>query len=155
MEGENYTEPNYDEQDAEIDEEFGLEDNKEKNEEVYEDPSPMYGQKDDLYSLFWKVINKNDSSKIGNLTKGEIGDLGITVRDCQRIALLATSFGKPGVAKFFTKQGEITLSTSSSRDGSLINLFVSQHKFSTKEKKVDNSANFQKSRNKGLFNIKK
>ena len=149
MENENYAGQDYDEQDTDIEEEFGREEEKEKNDEVYGDNSPSYGQKADLYDLFWKVINKVDSSKIGNLSKTELGDLGLTVRDCQRIALLAESFGKKGFAKFFRDMGEITLATSSSKEGSLLNLFVSQHRFSTKEKKVDNSNNFQRPKTSG------
>ena len=48
-----------------------------------------YEKKDDLFSLFWKMVNKADSSKIANLSKQELGMLNLPVRDCQKIALLA------------------------------------------------------------------
>jgi len=148
-----YVEQGSDEQDVDIAEEFGMEDAKDKQEEVYDDVTPQFKEKDDLFSLFWKVVKTQDSSKVGNLNKVELGNLDISVRDCQKIASAARELGRIGFARFFEKQAEIVLATSSSKDGFLTNLFVSQRKFSTKSKSaVDNSANFQSSKKKkGLF----
>ncbi len=116
--------------------EENVERNSEANEEYYEDNSPAYQQKDDRYSLFWKVINILDSSKVGNLDKNEIGMLNMSVRDCQSIALLCDSVGYTETAKWLRNRGQITLKTSSSKGGFLLNLFVSDKKFSSKEKRV-------------------
>lgn len=113
-----------------------VERNAEANDEYYEDNSPAYQQKDDLYSLFWKVINMPDSSKVGYLDKQEIGMLNMTVRDCQNIALLCDSVGYTETAKWLRKRAQIILRTSSSKGGWLVNLFVTAKKFSSKEKRV-------------------
>jgi hypothetical protein len=143
--------------DNEIENEFGMEDSMAAqgidDSDSYADSTPQFSQKDDLFSLFWKVVKIKDSSKVGYLDKTELGQLDISVRDCQRIAEIARTLNKTGFAKFFDKQAEIILATSSSKDGFLPNLFVSQKKFSTKAK-ADNSANFHKGevqKKKGLF----
>lgn len=94
--------------------------------------SPQYSSKDDLFTLFWKVVKTPDSTKVGNLEGDELGMLDISVRDCQSIALLATSLGHKGFAKFFSAKAEIILSTSMSREGALTNLFVTQQRYSVK-----------------------
>ena len=111
-----------------------MERQKDIQEELYEDTTPSYEKKDDLYSLFWKVVRATDSSKVANVNKEELGMLNISVRDCQRIALLAETLGHPGFAKFFKEQGEIILATSASRTGWLAELFVSMKKFQTKQR---------------------
>ncbi len=152
---------NYDETDAEIDQEYGMEEGNGMqgidDSDDYGDSTPQFSQKVDLFSLFWKLIKIKDSSKVGYLDKIELGQLDISVRDCQRIALLARTLGKNGFAKYFENMAEIILATSSSKEGFLPNLFVSQRKFSTKTKGVDNSANFNRNvvqRKKGLFGRK-
>jgi len=102
-------------------------------EEVYGTPAPSYEPKDDLYSLFWKVIKITDSSKVGNLDKAELGHLNISVRDCQKIALLALQLDHPDFAKFFIGQAEIILATSASKKGWLTELFVSQKKLKARQ----------------------
>lgn len=131
----------YGEEDLEIDQEFNAEDQKDLQDEIYGDQAPAYKEKDDLWSLFWKVISRTDSSKVANLNKQELGMLNISVRDCIKIARIGETLGHPGFAKFFMQQSEITLSTSCSRDAHLLNLFVSQKKFSTKSKAEGNTDN--------------
>lgn len=132
--------PEYIEEDYSPEEEAtddAIENQAEISQEAYSDTSPSYKEKDDLYSLFWKVVRTKESSKVGNLDpKTELGMLDISVRDNQRIALLAMTLGHPGFAKFFLSQGEIILSTSASKKGWLPELFVSQRKFSTKAKEI-------------------
>ena len=130
-----------------------MEDQAEQQQEIYDDMSPSPQSKEDLYSLFWKVVKATDSSKIGNLSKEELGMLDLTVRDCQRIALIADKLGHPTFGKFFKAKGEIILATSASKDFALPNLFVSQQKFMTKTKKSGNIQNFQPQpkKKKGIF----
>ena len=121
----------------------------ERQQEAYD---PVYNPKEDLYSLFWKVVKETDSSKVGNLKKEELGMLDLSVRDCQKIALLADTLGHPGFATFFRKQGELILATSASREGWLPTLFVSQRKLKVKETSTQNLPQFQQpKKKKGLF----
>jgi len=115
-------------------EEDEMEEQAEAQQEVYEDISPSPEKKDDLYSLFWKVVKTGDSSKVGNLSKEELGQLNISVRNLQRINLLGLTLGHKQFASFFLAQAEITLATSASKAGWLPELFVSQRKFTTKKK---------------------
>src|SRR3990167_1374322 len=105
---------------------------KEAQDEVYEDTAPTYKEKDDLYSLFKWIIARTDSSKVGNLDKVELGLLNISVRDCQRISLIGDVLKHAQFGKFFLGQGEITLATSLSKKGHLVELFVTTQKKSAK-----------------------
>ena len=123
-----------------IDQEELIEDNIETNnelqEEYMEDNSPTYSKPDDLYSLFWKTIQIEDSSKVGNLDKAELGMLSMSVRDCQYIAEVARILNHPGFSKWINEQGQITLRTSASKKGWLTELFVTAKRFASKEKKL-------------------
>ena len=106
-----------------------------EQQEYYEDTTPPpHVDKDDLYTLFWKTIGVKDSSKVGYLTGEELGMLPISVRDCQRIAVLADELGHPGFANYFKWQAQIILKTSASRGGWFTELFVSHKATRTKRK---------------------
>ncbi len=105
----------------------------EKQQDWNEDVTPAYEKKDDLFSLFWKMVNKADSSKIANLSKQELGMLNLPVRDCQKIALLATTLGHKGFAKFFLAQAEIIASTSLSKGGFLPQIVVTSRRVKAKD----------------------
>ena len=98
-----------------------------------EDLTPAYEKKDDLFSLFWKMVNKADSSKIANLNKVELGMLNLSVRDCQKISLLADTLGHKGFAKFFKAQGELIASTSLSKEGFLPQIVVTSRRVKAKD----------------------
>ncbi len=101
-----------------------------------EDNSPSPTKTEDLYSLFWKVIEKPDSSKLGNLDKTELGMLDMSVRDCQAIAILCDIVEYKEVAKWLRNRAEVILATSSSKKGWLVELFVSAKRFTSKEKRM-------------------
>lgn len=105
---------------------------------------PTQKEQQSLYSLFKWVIQRKDSSKIGNLLKQELGDVKISVRSCQELALLGKEFDNPAYASWFGGIGEITLATSLSREGFLDELFVSQKKFATKARKSSSPLTPQK-----------
>lgn len=107
----------------------------ESQAEQLEAAYPVVKPESNLYSLFWKVFKVNDSTKVANLKKEEIGNLGITVRDCHRLGLFGHLFGHPTFGDFFYNLGEITSSTSMSRDGWFSELFVSQKKFATRARR--------------------
>lgn len=101
-----------------------------EQQEFADVPTPK--KKESLYELFKSVLRLPDSSKVGNLSLAELGALNITVREAQRIAVLAETFHHPKFAEFFKKQAEITLQTSASKKGWFVELFVSQKKFTSK-----------------------
>jgi len=114
-----------------------------------------YKPKEDLYSLFWKVVKASNSSKVGNLTDTELGLFDISVRDCQKIALLGELLDHKGFGNFFLAQGEITLATSASKSGWLPELFVSQRKYTTRTKKKELGIQSQQPKKKFSFFKKK
>jgi len=95
---------------------------------------PMSQESFDKGKLFWKVVKTQDSSKVGNLDKTELGSLDISVRDCKRIAALGYMLGHRGFGDYYTKMAEIILSTSASKDGWLPELFVTSKVERTKKK---------------------
>jgi hypothetical protein len=108
----------------------------EAQEDYAEDNSPTYTKADDLYSLFWKTIKIEDSSKVGNLDSKELGMLEISVRDCQHIANTARILGENDFAKWMDWQAQIILRTSASKKGWLAELFVTAKRFASKEKRM-------------------
>lgn len=103
---------------------------------IEEDSSPSEIERESLYSLFWKVIKRKDSSKIANLEKYELGLLDMTVRDCQAIAVLCDFVGYTEVANWLRLRAEITLATSLSKKALLLELFVTAKKYQSKEKRM-------------------
>jgi hypothetical protein len=93
--------------------------------EVWEEQTgsnlPGARKPESLFSLFKDVWRNTNSSKVSNLDGRELGDLGISVRDCQRISLLAKLLHHEEFAKYFMGTGEITLSTAMSKKGWLVN----------------------------------
>lgn len=92
------------------------------------EPKPLGG----IYSLFYTVLNKPKSIKVSNLNKEELGDLGISVRDNMRIALLGKSFGHPLFASFFLSQAGIVSDSAMSKDGWFTELFVTSKSYASK-----------------------
>lgn len=109
----------------------------EQQQEIYDDLAPSPQRKDDLYSLFWKTVKIRDSSKVGNLNKDELGMLNISVRDLQNIRALSYALGHKYFGDYWANQAEIILATSSSKDGWLPELFVSNKQTKTKSRKYN------------------
>jgi hypothetical protein len=128
----------YPEEDEEIEQqvERNVELQNEAQEEYSEDNSPTYSKPEDLYSLFWKTIEVEDSSKVANLDKQELGMLDISVRDCQHIANTARLLEESNFADWMNEQAQIILRTSASKKGWLAELFVTAKRFASKEKKM-------------------
>jgi hypothetical protein len=122
--------------------EDSVEKQNEAQEEYAEDNSPTYSKQEDLYSLFWKTIQIDDSSKLGNLDTKELGMLDISVRDCQHIAYTAQLLGEKGFSLWMGEQAQIILRTSASKKGWLTELFVSAKRFASKEKKMGIGTDF-------------
>lgn len=123
-------------------------------EEEYVGSEPV--QPGGIYTLFNQVLNKPRSTKVSNLTRDELGDLGMSIRDCMRIALLAKSFGHIKFANFFMNQGGIISDSAMSKDGWFTELFVTSKKFASRESSsnVKGVPQFNKGKWK-LFSAKK
>lgn len=100
------------------------------------EPKPMGG----IYALFNSVLTKKDSTKVSNLNKIELGDLGISVRGCQKIALLGTTFHHPIFAKFFKDQAKIITDSAMSKEGWFTELFVTSKKYASRSSSSDTTA---------------
>lgn len=94
--------------------------------------APFHKKGDSLYTLFQKVWAANDSSKVANLDKPELGGSDVSVRDAQYLALLALTLRHPNFAMFWRARSEIVLSTSASKKGWFTELFVSQKKYTSR-----------------------
>lgn len=123
----------------------------EQNEEVLDSSFPQVKKQETLYSLFQRVWRTQDSSKVSNLDKFELGKLGISVRDSQYLHLLGKTMRHEKFAKFWKDQGEIILSTSASKKGWLAELFVSQKKFTQRASSVMGQNNNSQKKDKWNF----
>jgi hypothetical protein len=132
------------------------EDLQDVQQEIYETQAddisniPTAKKSQDLYSLFDKVRRTEDSTKVSNVDNKELGKLDITIRDAQKIALIANTFHHKRFASFFNALGEITLASSASKKGWFVELFVTNKRFSTKSK--GSSFNPQDKKKWSLFN---
>jgi len=90
--------------------------------------------KEGLYALFNKVLTLPKSTKVGNVDKHELGELGISIRESLRVALIGDTFGHPIFAKFFASQANIVTDTSMAKKGWFTELFVSQRRFTEQSK---------------------
>lgn len=114
-----------------IDEEYGDEGLEEYDGELDvggSEPKPLGG----IYQLFEEVLNKPRSTKVSNVNKEELGNLGISVRDSMRIALFANTFGHKIFANFFLNQAGIITDSAMSKDGWFTELFVTSKKYASR-----------------------
>jgi len=93
------------------------------------EPVPLGG----LYGLFKDVSRQPDTKRVSNLTKEELGIWNLSVRDCERIALIAETFHHDGVAKFFRNQSRIITDTAMSKQGWFTELFITSKKFASRD----------------------
>jgi len=92
------------------------------------EPEPLGG----IYGLFKETLNRKDSKKVSNLTNEELGQWNLSVRDCERIALISDTFKHPGVRDFFIKQSRIITDSAMSRKGWFAELFVTSKKYASR-----------------------
>jgi hypothetical protein len=82
----------------------------------------------------WVLINKGlqlpNTTRIGNVDKHELGDLGMNIREAQRVALIGDTFGHPIFSKFFFEHSNITTGTSMAKKGWFMELGISSKRFS-------------------------
>ena len=124
-------------------EDFENEDYIDETEEFYDDSDEFLDEEDyggsepkplgGIYGLFDTVLNKPRSTKVSNLDKEELGSLGISVRDCGRIALLGKTFGHKKFANFFMSQAGIISDSSMSKGGWFTELFVTSKRYASRD----------------------
>ena len=111
----------------------GNEEEYDESDESYDfggsEPEPLGG----IYGLFKDTLKRKDSKKVSNVTSEELGVWDLSVRDCERIALISRTFKHPGVAKFFEKQSRIITDTAMSKKGWFAELFVTSKSFASRE----------------------
>lgn len=95
----------------------------------YSEPKPIGG----VYALFQEVLGTKDTTKVSNLDKVEIGDIGITVRDALKINLIARTFKHPRFGEFFMSQAGIISDSAMSKKGWFTELFVTSKKFAQRD----------------------
>ncbi len=123
-------EESYEEPDEEFDDEddFDSDDSDEDFGFGGAEPEPLGG----IYGLFKETLNRKDSKKVSNLRNEELGQWNLSVRDCERIALISKTFKHPGVAAFFINQSRIITDTAMSRNGWFAELFVTSKKYASR-----------------------
>ena len=91
---------------------------------------PNQPPKESIFTFFRHILGIEDSSKVGNLDKRELGMLDLSVRNCEHLGKLGVMLHNKSYADFFMNKAEIVLATSMSKKGWLSELVVSQKKFS-------------------------
>jgi hypothetical protein len=117
----------------------------ENEEDMSSISSPSPEKKDSTLVLFRELIQAKDSTKFGNLDSKELGISSVSVRDQLDIANYLDAEGLDNLSGYFRKKAEITLATSLSKKGKLIDNIVTQIK---KEQKTTQSSDQIK---KGMF----
>jgi len=99
-----------------------------------------------LYGLFKEVAKQRDTKRVSNLTKEELGIWNLSVRDCERVALIADTFHHSGVAEFFRRQSRIVTDTAMSKNGWFTELFITSKRFASRGSTVSNLPQSKKSK---------
>lgn len=114
-------------------EDYGPTDEDYSEEEDFEfggsEPEPLGG----IYGLFKNVKDSKDTKRVSNLKDDELGMWDLSVRDCERVALISKTFRHPGVQKFFISQSRIITDTAMSRKGWFAELFVTSKKYASRD----------------------
>jgi len=142
-------------EDEYIDEEYPNEEVDDENWEAEaggSEPVPLGG----IYGLFKEVLAKKDSKKVSNLDKIELGNWNLSVRDCERIALIAETFHHNGVANFFRNQSRIITDTAMSKSGWFTELFITSKRYASRDSSssVSNLPQFNKKSKWRIFSEK-
>jgi hypothetical protein len=89
--------------------------------------NPIPEEKANVHSFLIKVIDAEDTTKMGNLTEEELGNLATTLRATKELELISKEIMENDTfANYFKKEAEIITSTSLSKNAKLLNLAVSQ-----------------------------
>ncbi|MFW6172531.1 MAG: hypothetical protein ACOC5T_02195 [Elusimicrobiota bacterium] len=106
--------------------------------EQYEGTYPTQKKEDSIYNWFWRVVRLNKPFKIvrvGNLTKQEIGEHGISVRDAVNLGNLGRIFNHPVFGSYWDTRAKIVSASSMAKNGWFMELSISQKKVRERKKK--------------------
>ena len=110
--------------------------------------APVPEEKYNVHSFLNKVATASDTTKVGYLKEEELGMPLKTLRTHKEMALIAHKImDNQGLGDYYNAKGEITTSTSLSKNAKLINLAVIQKKIVEDETKP-------RKENKGWFKKK-
>lgn len=121
--------------DEEDDEVEDREDEKELSDAELEKYSSLVGtatipeEKPNVHSFLIKVVETDDTTKLGNLTEEEVGTPKHPLRTEKELELFCNDIADmPYFAGYFRKEAEIMTSTSLSKEALLLNLAVVQRR---------------------------
>ena len=105
--------------------------------------------KHNVHTFLFNVATAEDTTKLGNLTPQELGNLDNPVRAYKHLASFANDImDKPELSKYFGFQSEIATSTSLSKEGFLVS------KATESVRKVGDITKKPMKENKGWFSKK-
>lgn len=99
--------------------------------------SPSKKEEDSLFKFFREILDKQDSTRIGNLREKELGLVKMGVRDYQELACYAEAEGLDLVSSYLMDLSHIITSTSMSKKGFWSSLFVTRIKKEQKTKETE------------------
>lgn len=103
-------------------------------------------QKQNQHTFFTKVIQTEDTTRVGNLNIEELGEPKIPLRSCKELALFCKEIWQQDEwADYFEKEAQDLTATSLSKDAILIKLSV------TNKKELADVTPKEKKKNKGWF----
>lgn len=93
-------------------------------------------EKWEIFKFLNKILESPDATKTANLSATEIGMLRHTVRRYFEVATFSRSVGLDKVADYLADKAQITLATSMSKKGFMMQLAVTQIRRETKVKET-------------------
>lgn len=106
--------------------------------------------KHNVHTFLFNVATAEDTTKLGNLTEQELGNLDSPVRAYKHLASFAKDImDKPELSSYFGSQGEIATATSLSKHGFLVS------KATESVRKVADITKKPRKENSGWFGKKK
>ncbi len=104
-------------------------------------------EKSNLHGFLTKVIENDNTTKVGNVDEAELGKPKVTLRALKELELFCKDIYKDeSWSDYFEKLSEIQTSTSLSKEGFLMELSVSN-----KQELSDKQSKKKKATNKGWF----
>lgn len=106
--------------------------------EQYEATYPTPKKDDSIYNWFWRVVRLNKPfklAKVGNLSKQEIGDHIISMRDAMNLAHLGQTFHHSTFGNYWATRAKIISASSMAKAGWFMELSISQKKVRERKKR--------------------
>ena len=103
---------------------------------------PKGSPEQSIYNWFWRVVRLDKPfklAKVGNLSKVEIGDHIISMRDAMNLAHLGHLFNHNKFGNYFATRSKIISATSMAKNGWFMDLSISQKKVRERAKRASSS----------------